>query len=278
MGDATTRTCKEMAVLLGYVDLPDDYEGPLSREQIADRFRRSLVEDLERRGLHADVRLVGDAEVEIRFPEHEADHVVAVATRWAWVWLLRLIPEGASRSNDEDLIFWDFPLWRPTAWELDEDKSIKQERRRGDRILQKEVDKWGLTREGPKFWMAERDGIAIHVSMISRVARRIWLPDALIWTVDVNTYVLSDELATRDRQYSLVSLEGRVWWHDWPRDPIPEQYGINGAAFLSDAREMTFEVALHAVGEAPPQLEDLISAIVADVKDTEDPTGEGETG
>lgn len=41
---------------------------------------------------------------------------------------------------------------------------------------------------------------------------------------------------------------------------------------------MTLEVALHAVEEALPQLEDLISAIVAEVKNTEDSTGEGETG
>lgn len=252
-------------MLHGYVDLPEDFEGSLSSEEVADRFRRSLVEDLERRGLHADVRLVGDAEVEIHFPDHEAERVVAVATRWAWVWFVTLVPQGVSRADDEELIFWDFPLWRPTAAELEEDKSIGPERRRGDRALEKEIDKWGLPRSSPSYWIGERDGIDIHVSVISRVASRIWLPDALIWTVDLRTYTLPDQLAAGERRYSLVSLDGKVWWHDWPSDPFPEQYGINGAAFLADARAMTLDVALHAVEEAPALLEDLIRATLAEL-------------
>lgn len=264
-------------MLTGYVDLPDDYEGSLSRDEVAERFRHSLVEDLKRRDLHADVRPVGGAEVDIRFPEHQADLVVAVATRWAWVWFVTLIPEGASRADDEDLIFWDFPLWRPTAAELEEDKGIRQERRRGDRMLQKEIDKWGLRRDSQDFWIAERDdGIDVHVSMISRVDRRIWLPDALIWTVDLSLYTLPDQLAAGKRQYSLVSLDGKVWWHDRRRGSFPAEYGINSGAFLSDARAMTLEVALQAVEEAAPLLEDLISATLKELN-RNDSEGEGES-
>ena len=80
-------------------------------------------------------------------------------------------------------------------------------------------------------------------------------------------YTLPDQLAAGARDYSLVSLDGKVWWHEQRRDSIPEQYGINSGAFSTDARAMTFEVASRAVEEAFSLLEDLISVTVSELND-----------